>query len=142
MINIDYTLLVQAAVFIAFVFLINRLVYHPVLRALEKRREATIGAQEKAISLQEKAREEMALLEQELAQARQNAAREREQIRNKVLQEHRSILARSREKIERDIPALREEMWKDLKGVEQNLKSEIEPFARRMAEKVLGRGIE
>jgi len=141
MINIDYTLLVQAAIFIAFVFLINRLVYRPVLRALERRREATIGAQEKALSLQEKARKEEALLEQKLSQARQEAAKERERIRNKILQEQRAILDRAKQSIETDIPALREKIWGDLEEVEQDLKKEIEPFARRMAEKVLGREI-
>ncbi len=141
MINIDYTLLIQAAIFIVFVFLINRFVYRPVLRALERRREATIGAQEKALSLQEKARQEEALLEQKLVQARQEAAKERERIRNKILQEQRAILDRAKKAIETDIPALREKIWGDLEEVERDLKKEIEPFARRMAEKVLGREI-
>ena len=139
MINLNYTLLVQAGIFILFVYLINQFVFRPVLKALDRRREATIGAQERALALQEKARTEKALLEEKLAAARMEVAKERAQIRAKITAEQREILDRARDAINKDIPALREKLMDEMKEAEAALKKEVEPFARRMAEKVLGR---
>ncbi len=139
MININYTLLVQAGIFILFVYLINQLVFRPILKALDRRREATVGAQERALALQEKARSEEALLKEKLAEARSEAAREKARIRAKITAEQREILDRARDTINKDIPALRDKLMSEMKEVEAALKKEVEPFARRMAEKVLGR---
>ncbi len=141
MINLDYTLLIQAAIFIVFVLLINQFMFRPVVRLLERRREATTGAQEKALSLQEKAEREAALLEEKLAQARQEAALERDRVKKKVLEEQKQYLERARRAIEKDIPALREKALEEAKKVENSLKKGMEPFAEKIAAKVLGRSV-
>ncbi len=141
MINIDYTLLVQAAVFILFVFLINRLVFRPVQEALARRREATIGAQEKALRLQEKARKEQALLEEKLAQARLEAAREKARLREKIVAEQRAFLEKAKATIDSEIPGLRSQAMREMEKAEEDLKRDVESFARRMAGKVLGRAV-
>ncbi len=139
MINLDYTLLVQAAVFIVFVFLINQFLFRPIVDLLERRKEATTGAQEKALALQEKAEKEAALLEEKLAQARHEAALERDRLRKKALEEQKSVIERARRAIDKDIPALREKVLGEAKEVEEVLKKELEPFAKQIAEKILGR---
>ncbi len=141
MINLDYTLLIQAAIFIVFVLLINQFMFRPVVRLLERRREATTGAQEKALSLQEKAEREAALLEEKLAQARQEAALERDRVKKKVLEEQKQYLERARRAIEKDIPALREKALEEAKKVENSLKKGMKPFAEKIAAKVLGRSV-
>ncbi len=141
MINLDYTLLIQAAIFIVFVLLINQFMFRPVVRLLERRKEATTGAQEKALSLQEKAEREAALLEEKLAQARQEAALERDRVKKKVLEEQKQYLERARRAIEKDIPALREKALEEAKKVEDSLKKGMGPFAEKIAAKVLGRSV-
>ncbi len=141
MINIDYTLLVQAAIFIVFVLLINQFLFRPVVERLEKRKAATTGAQEKALSLQEKAEREAALLEEKLAKARQEAALERDRVKKKVLEEQKLFLERARKAIDKDIPALREKALNEAKEVEKSLRKGMEPFAEKIAAKILGRAV-
>ncbi len=139
MINLDYTLLVQAAIFIVFVLLINQFLFRPIVDLLERRKAATTGAQEKALSLQEKAQREAALLEEKLAKARHEAALERDRVKKKVLDEQKQYLERARRAIDKDIPALREKAINEAKKVEETLKKSMEPFAEKIAAKVLGR---
>ncbi len=139
MIDLDYTLFVQAIVFIIFVFLINQFLFRPVIKALERRREATTGAQEKALDLQVKAEREAALLEEKLVQARQGAAMERDRIRKAMIEEQRAAIERAKRAIDTDIPAMREKVMGEAERVEENLKEELESFAKQIAERVLGR---
>ena len=139
MINLDYSLLIQAAVFIVFVLLINQILFRPVVRLLERRKEATVGAQERALSLQEQAEKEVALLEEKLAKARQEAALERDRVKKKILSEQKQFIERARKAIEKDIPALREKALGEAEKVEETLRKELEPFAEKIAAKVMGR---
>jgi len=138
MIDINYTLLIQAVIFIIFVFLINQFLFRPVVRLLEKRKEATTGSQEKALALQQRAEDEAALFEEKLARARQDAALERDGIRKDALEEQKVVIERAKRAIGTDVPALREKALKEAKKVEEILRKELEPLAKQIAEKVLG----
>jgi len=139
MISIDYTVLIQAGIFILFVFLINHLLFQPVVKVLERRREATTGAQERAIGLQEKAEKEEAMLEEKLLQARQAAALERDKLKKKALAEQKAVIDRTRQSVEKDIPALKEKATAEAGKVETTLKGEVDALAEKIVAKVLGR---
>jgi len=138
MIDINYTLLIQAVIFIIFVFLTNQFLFRPVVRLLEKRKEATTGSQEKALALQQRAEDDAALFEEKLARARQDAAFERDGIRKDVLEEQKVVIERAKRAIDTDVPALREKALNEAKKVEEILRKELEPLAKQIAEKVLG----
>jgi len=139
MINIDYTILIQVGIFILFVFLINHLLFRPVVKVLERRREATTGAQEKAIGLQEKAEKEEAMLEEKLLKARQAAALERDKLKKKALAEQKSVVDRMKQTMEKDIPALKEKTIAEAGKVEAVLKNEVDALAGKIVVKTLGR---
>lgn len=138
MIDINYTLLIQAVIFIIFVFLTNQFLFRPVVRLLEKRKEATTGSKEKALALQQRAEDEAALFEEKLARARQDAAFERDGIRKDALEEQKVVIERAKRAIDTDVPALREKALSEAKKVEEILRKELEPLAKQIAEKVLG----
>ncbi len=139
MIDVNYTILIQVGIFILFVFLINHLLFRPVVKVLEKRREATTGAQEKAIGLQEKAEKEEAMLEEKLLKARQAAALERDKLKKKVLAEQKSVIDRMKQTMEKDIPALKEKAITEAGKVEAVLKDEVDTLAGKIVVKTLGR---
>lgn len=139
MINLNYTLLIQAAVFIVFVLLINQFLFRPVVRLLERRKEATTGTQKKALDLKERAESEAAVLEEKLARARQEASLERDQLRKDVLEGQKAALERAKRAIEKDIPILREKALNEARNVEETLRESLEPLAERIMKKVLGR---
>jgi F-type H+-transporting ATPase subunit b len=139
MIDVNYTLLIQVGIFILFVFLINHLLFRPVVKVLERRREATTGAQEKAMSLQEKAEREEAILEERLLKARQKAALERDNLRKEILAEQKMVIEQAKHSVEKDIPALKEKAVAEAGKVEVALKGEIDALAEKIVEKTLGR---
>ena len=139
MINVNYTILIQVGIFILFVFLINHLLFRPVVKVLERRREATTGAQEKAIGLQEKAEKEEARLEEKLLKARQAAALERDKLKKKALAEQKSVIDRMKQTMEKDIPALKEKAIAEAGKVEAVLKDEVDTLAEKIVVKTLGR---
>ena len=139
MINVNYTILIQVGIFILFVFFINHLLFRPVVKVLERRREATTGAQEKAIGLQEKAEKEEARLEEKLLKARQAAALERDKLKKKALAEQKSVIDRMKQTMEKDIPALKEKAIAEAGKVEAVLKDEVDTLAEKIVVKTLGR---
>jgi len=139
MINVDYTFLIQAGIFILFVFLVNHLLFRPVVKVLERRREATTGAQEKALSLQKKAENEETVLEEKLLKARQEAAIERDKLRKKILVAQKTVIDQAKRTMEKDIPALREKATAEARKVEVFLKGEVDALAEKIVKKTLGR---
>lgn len=138
----DRTVWIQLVIFLTVFFAFNRLIFQPVLKILNLRREKTGGDLAKIKALEE----EQALLlkryEGELALAKREAQKEKEMIRSAgELAAHQMIHQARVDSLEQ-IAKIKEEIARASQKARQELEAKAEQLSRAIGSKVLGRNLQ
>lgn len=138
----DQTVWIQLAIFLAVFFVVNRLVFQPVLKILNLRREKTGGDLSKIKALEE----EQALLlkryEEELALAKREAQKEKEMIRREGELVAHQMTHQARVDSLEQIAKIKEEIAIASQKARQELEGKAEQLSRSIGSKVLGRNLQ
>ena len=141
MIDINWTLGVQAVNFIVMLVFLNHFIFKPILANVEKRESEIRALREEAEGLKNKGEAAMAEYEAGVARIRSEAAAQIGSARAKAQEEMSAKLAHARKEFDAKIEAARAGIRQELETASSALKPEIDRFARSMAGKILGRGI-
>jgi len=141
MIEINWTLWVQAANFIVMLVFLNHFIFKPILAHVEKRESEIRALREEADGLRKKGEAALAEYEAGIARIRSEAAAEIGSARAKAQEETSAKLLHARKEFDAKIEAARAGIRKELETASAALKPEIDKFARSLAGKILGRGI-
>ena len=133
------TLLMLVAAFLLLIAPVNLLLFRPVFRVIEARRERIEGAVKRAHHLSEEARAVMGRYEHAVREARETAESERRRRLDEARREHASNSAAARSDAERQIDVARAELDTALAGARGALRAQAEELAREAAQRVLGR---
>lgn len=139
MINPDWTLPVASLVFLITLFALNKLLFQPLLRILDIRRERTIQMRQKA---QKELEYQQALLEEyrsRIKQEKQAGYRLADSLRSEALQERQQTMAQARAEAEQVLKRAKEEIRAEADGARQRLQQEAEEVARLITARVLQR---
>jgi F-type H+-transporting ATPase subunit b len=135
-------LLFQLVTFLLFVWVINRLLFKPIARALGERRERIASDLEKAAELREQARTEQDRFQAELREQQAEAQRMRQEMAARMaeleeqqMQAARDAAARIRAEAQQESERLREQALASAKG-------ELAELVVQATTKVLGRAID
>ncbi len=134
-----YTLLILLVVFLLLIAPVNLLLFRPVFRVLEARRERIEGAANRAEHLSKEAGAVMTSYEQAVREARETAEGERRRRFDEARREQASNSAAARTDAERQIEVARSELDTALAGARSALRAQAEELAREAAQRVLGR---
>jgi F-type H+-transporting ATPase subunit b len=141
LVDIDATLFIQLAIFLIMLFLLSRLLFRPVIRVIEARREATEGTMARAHELEREA----ASLNEEAAATfdgvRASARRKRDELILAASEKEREIMAEAREKGQTMVQDMKRRAESDLRQTKAKLEAETEAFASMVAAKVLNRSV-
>ena len=141
MISLDRTILVQMANFIILVLVLNHLLYKPLLKILDERKEKIDGTLKEAEQMMEEAEHKLEEYNNRIRQARQQAQQIVAEGRLKASEEQKRILASVRKEAEERLEKLQQELDAQKKSARDVLRRQAEVLSIKIAERVLGRSL-
>ena len=142
MVSLDYSLIIQIVNFLLLIFILNRILYRPLLGMLDRRKRQFADSEAEIKRLQEMVDQKMGAYEEKLRQAKAAAVEEKNEIIRRGAEEVKALNDAARS----EIPALMEEFQTRLAGEVDTAKRILAGQSRKLsveiAEKVLGRSLQ
>ena len=135
--DFDYTVVFQMGLFVLLMFLLEPLLFQPVLRIFALREERTEGARAQARALDERAGELLKRYENELERVHRVAAVERERLRQETTALETQILNEAREATTKILEEGRRRIQEEVGRIRFDLGRESEQISRRIVDKAL-----
>jgi len=138
-VSLDYSLGIQILNFIILIFILNRLLYKPLLGMLDKRKQQFAESEAEIKRLQETVEQKMAAYEEKLRQAKATAIEQKKEIIRQGAETAKEINDAARA----EIPGLMEQfhtrMEEEIGAAKRTLAGQSQKLSVEIAEKVLGR---
>lgn len=128
----------QLANFLLLLIVLNIILYKPILRIIEERKENTTGALENAKALDREKDEVMAQIDEKLSEARGNARTVYEGLSIEGLDTQKKALESAQNEAVEINRKAREELGAATETARAGLKSDIESFSKQIVEKLVG----
>lgn len=141
MISIDWTLGLQFINFVVLMLALNVILYRPLRRVMQQRKETVDGSYRKAKSLEGAIDEKMAHYQEQLQQAKLKGNQEKNELRSQAHAEEGAILSAARATATDYMDSIKVKVASEADRARQALKAETEALAGQIASKVLGRGL-
>ncbi|MBW2056393.1 MAG: ATP synthase F0 subunit B [Deltaproteobacteria bacterium] len=141
MIEINQSLIIQIVNFLIFIFILNELIFKPVVRVMNQRRERIEGTMERAGLMGKEAQEKFEAYERRISEAKTQAAGEKERLRRHGETLSKEIVEKARAELARDIPIIRRQIAEERDRVRRELDRKAQDMAREIACRILGREI-
>jgi len=138
--DFDNTLVFQIVIFVLLMFLLEPLLFRPVLRVFALREERTEGAKAQARDLEERAADLYIRYQSELERVNRVAAEERDRMRTETAKLEAEILRDARAATGRVVADGRRQIEAEMNRVQFEIGRESERLAHDITERVLGRG--
>lgn len=127
------------ALFVIVLFPANRLLFQPILRVLDSRRERIDGARDEAQRVSKEAEEILSRHEEVVQRARREADAERRGKLDEARQEQVRLTADARSEADQETTRARQEVSVALSDARAKLREQSERLGREAAARVLGR---
>jgi F-type H+-transporting ATPase subunit b len=141
MIEIDQTLIIQIVNFIIFLVILNYLIFKPVVRVLDERRDRIDGTRERAQQMEAEIQTKLEAYEERIQEAKSRAVHEKETFRREAESLSKETVEKARRELARDIPIIRKQIASETDRARQELEKTAQDMARDIACRVLGRKI-
>jgi F-type H+-transporting ATPase subunit b len=141
LIDIDWTAIVQFALFLALFALANRFLFQPYLQLRERRRAGIEGAREEADRMTAEADAKLASYEKAIAQARERAGDEGRKIRLEGIAHEREVTSAARAQAQTAIDEAQATMRRETEAARAQLLPQAEALSRAISSKLLGREV-
>ncbi len=141
MIQLNFTLLVQLVNFLVLLFILNAILYKPVMAKLRERDARVRRDREKAEQLARSVEEQENRHQEELGRARQAAGKEKVALLAAAKSKESDILKKARSDSGAIIEEMKATIQQQVGEARGALKAQMTPLARSIAEKILGRSV-
>lgn len=141
LLKVDKTLIIQLIIFIATIFILNSLLFKPLLGLLEKREKLTAGRIREAKELGDKVERITREYRAKLDEVRAKATEERNEIRRKAHAAAEDLIGKAHKEALALLEEARSKLELEAKEIREKIKPEIAVLAREMALQILGRKV-
>ena len=141
MIQINITLIVQIINFLVLLFVLNALLYKPVMAKIREREARIRSDREKAAELDGQVQEQERRHQQELAIVRQTGAQEKSVLTAETKKKETEILDKARAEATRIVEDMKASIRVEAEEVRKALTAQMTPLAQSISEKILGRPV-
>ncbi len=142
MVSLDYTILVQMVNFIILIFILNALLYKPILGIIGKRKQKMDESDSEIKRMNQTVEQKMAEYEEKVRLAKVDAMEQK----NAIVKEGSDVAKGIIDAVRGEIPAMMEQfhakMGKEVEEARAILHSQSQKISLDIAEKVLGRSIQ
>jgi F-type H+-transporting ATPase subunit b len=135
----DITALWVIALLLICVFVLNTLIFKPILAMSESRAKAVRDARELAASAAQKAAEASATFDRTLASARAEVYAQMDEARRTALAKRAAVMAQTRQETERDLQAATTRLSAQAAAARTSLERDAAALAGDIVGRVLGR---
>jgi len=141
-VSLDYTILVQMVNFIILIFILNALLYKPILGIIDKRKQKMDESDSEIKHMNQTVEQKMAEYEEKVRLAKVDAMEQK----NAIVKEGSDVAKDIIDAVRGEIPAMMEQfhakMGKEVEEARAILHSQSQKISLDIAEKVLGRSIQ
>jgi F-type H+-transporting ATPase subunit b len=141
LIEINFTFLIQAVNFFVLIFLLNVVLYKPILKVLEERDERVAGQQAEAKKIMEEGQALLSEYNQKLYNAKVEAMNAKNAARSQASEEAGRIIEEARKKAEDIVAEVQRQISVEIERAKKELEPDLVSMAATIAEKVLGRKV-
>ena len=141
MVSLDYSLGIQIINFVLLIFILNRLLYRPLLGMIDKRKQKLTDSETEIRRLRDTVEQQMAAYEAKLGQAKAAAVEEKNEMIRRGAEEAKAITDAVRAEIPEAMDQFRVRIGKEIEAAKTILTGQSERLSIEIAEKVLGRSL-
>ena len=141
MIDLDITLLYQIGGFFVLYFILNAVLYKPVLKILDERDKNIRGTKQEAEILEAELQKRLMDYEKKLNEAKARAQEERLRIRQEGLDKEREIIENERKDAHDSLLQAKTKLEGEIKSTLIRLKNEGKVISKGIAERILDRKV-
>jgi F-type H+-transporting ATPase subunit b len=141
LIELNWTFFVQVFNFLILMFILNKILYKPILKVLDEREERIVGGQEKAKKLLEESLSIQKSYNDKLYNAKIDAMAIKNASRKQAVDEANKIIEEARRKADTIVLNVQKEMAEEIDRVKKELEPEIGVMAGTIAQQILGRKV-
>ncbi len=141
MIELNWTFFVQIFNFLLLMFILNKILYKPILKVLDEREARIVGGQEKAKKLVDESQSILKSYNEKLYSAKIDAMTVKNSSRKQAVDEANVIIEDARRNAETIVLDVQKEMAEEIARVKSELEPEIGVMAGTIAQQILGRKI-
>jgi F-type H+-transporting ATPase subunit b len=138
-VSLDYSLGIQIINFIVLIFILNRLLYKPLLGMLDKRKQQFAESEAEIKRLQETVEQKMAAYEEKLHQVKATAIEQKNEIIRQGAEEAKGIVDGARSEVPGLMEQFQARIAKEIDAAKRTLAGQSQRLSVEIAEKVLGR---
>lgn len=139
MVSVDGSIVLQIANFLLLIWILNMVLYKPIRKILQERKEKMVGMQSDIDgSAQQVQSKENAYVEG-VRQARAAGQKEKEALMQAAADEEKAIIGKINEAAQSELKDVREKITQEMGTVKAALEDEIDAFADAIGQKILGR---
>lgn len=142
MVSLDYTTLIQIVNFVALIFILNALLYKPIMSVIARRKEQMEKSDAEVRRLRQDVEQKLAEYEEKVRLAKIEAMEQR----NAIVKEGADLAKSVIDAVRSEIPALMEQfnarMSREVEAARAILRNQSRKISLEIAEKVLGRSIQ
>jgi F-type H+-transporting ATPase subunit b len=140
-VSLDYSLGIQVVNFLVLIFILNVLLYKPILDIIDKRRKRFEESEAEIKHLQAAVDQKMAAYEEELRLAKLAAVERKNEMIREGSDEARQVINAVREEIPRLMEQFQSRMAGEVAEARKVLTGRAQKLSIEIAEKVLGRSL-
>jgi len=141
MVSIDSTLFYQIVNFLLLIYILNVLLYKPILRILDERKKRLQGSEDEIRALHQTIEQKTAEYEEKIRRAKLEAMNQRNEIQKEGTEEGKKIIDGAKEDIAKMMEDFKVKMAGEMDNARLILNTQSKALSLEIAEKVLGRGI-
>jgi len=137
----DSSLLIQIANFILVIWVLNLLLYKPIRKILNQRKEKVDGLELSIETSAKDAREKDEAFGAGIKEARSRGVDKKNALVQEAADEEKSILAGINQKAQAELAQVHERIKQEAEVARDSLQKEVDSFADQISEKILGRAV-
>jgi F-type H+-transporting ATPase subunit b len=141
MVSIDSTLFYQIVNFLLLIYILNVLLYKPILKILDERKKRLQGSEDEIKTLHQTIEQKTAEYEEKIRQAKLEAMSQRNDIQKEGAEEGKKIIDGAKEDIAKMMEDFKVKMAGEMNEARLVLNTQSRAISLEIAEKVLGRSI-
>jgi F-type H+-transporting ATPase subunit b len=141
LIELNWTFFVQVINFLILMFILNKILYKPILKVLDERDERIVGGQEKAKQLIGESDTILSSYNEKLQVAKIDALGTKNSARKEAADKANVIIDEARTKAEGIISQVQQDMTQEIERVKKELEPEVGIMAATIAQQILGRKV-
>lgn len=138
----DYTIFVQMVIFVALIFILNILLYKPILSIIERRKKHVDELENEIKLFNESVDKKAAEYEEKLKLAKANASELKKEIIKEGADQAKVIVDAVRNEIPAMMQEFQQKLDKEVQAARQTLDSQSRRLSFEIAEKVMGRSVQ